>query len=101
MTKKFSLTPDPHFNLNVGLPLPGADPVDVRFTFNHRGLKELARMTDELPKRPAVDVLMDILHGWELEDDFTRENVERLAQSYPAAPTVIWNAYFDALMGVR
>lgn len=101
MTKKFSLTPDPYFDLTVSLPRAGAEPVAVRLTFKHRTLTQLGKLMDETKGRGDAEILLDVLHAWELDDKLDKRNVTRLVDSYPAAAREIWSAYFGALMGVR
>ncbi|HGK7388343.1 TPA: hypothetical protein ACJ516_002096, partial [Enterobacter kobei] len=45
--------------------------------------------------------LMEIVEGWALPDEFTRENVIVLLQNYPRAFDSIGMAYTKELMGIR
>ncbi len=44
---------------------------------------------------------MEIVEGWALPDEFTRENVIVLLQNYPRAFDSIGMAYTKELMGIR
>ena len=50
---------------------------------------------------PQADYLMEIVEGWALPDEFTRENVIVLLQNYPRAFDSIGMAYTKELMGIR
>ncbi|MFS8295783.1 phage tail assembly chaperone [Enterobacter hormaechei subsp. steigerwaltii] len=44
---------------------------------------------------------MEIVEGWALPDEFTRDNVIVLLQNYPRAFDSIGLAYTKELMGIR
>jgi hypothetical protein len=46
-----------------------------------------------------VDIVMAIASGWELEDAFTAENVEKLDQHYLGAARAVFEAWQDELTG--
>ena len=50
---------------------------------------------------PQADYLMEIVDGWALPDEFTRDNVIVLLQNYPRAFDSIGMAYTKELMGIR
>lgn len=61
------------------------------------GLSEIISEQDE----STVDYIMDIAKGWDLEDEFNRENVELLLQEYPAAAASIVTTYRTACLEGR
>jgi hypothetical protein len=60
-------------------------------------LSELIQMADE----SNVDGLMGFVLGWDLDEPFTRENVEQLCDEYPAAAEVIRDSYWGAVLNGR
>lgn len=107
---KFSLIPNPTFSATATIPRAGAEDGQLSFTFRHKTLEELRVMDEELQKKaegkktaiePQADYLMEIVEGWALPDDFTRENVIVLLKNYPRAFDSIGLAYTKELMGFR
>lgn len=98
---KLSLTQDPTFKSSVAIPIPGKRAVSVEFTFKGRTRDEFREYLDAMSGREDLDVLMDTLCGWELEDQFSRENVDRLMQSYPGAGKAILERYIGEISGAR
>lgn len=50
----------------------------------------------ELMERTAganADYIMDVLDGWNLDEDLTKANVQQLADEYPAAATAVMESY--------
>lgn len=98
MTKpKFSLTPAPTFPGKVAIPVPGKLPEVLEFTFIGRTRDEFKKFGENRMEREAVDVVMDIISGWELEDAFNRDNVELLLQNYIGAGNALVMAYAQLL----
>lgn len=98
---KLKLDPNPTFDWAVSIPVPGADPVPVRFTFKHRSREAVLKWFDEAKDKNDVDTVMDVAVGWELDDEFNRENVERLCTNYGGAGAAVLNAYLVELRGAR
>lgn len=94
---RLSLQPNPTFNAKVAIPVPGAEPVEVTFTFKHRNRAELKAFADSMAEREDVAIIMDLASGWELADAFTAENIGLLVANYFAAPRVIFNTYLEEL----
>lgn len=99
---KFTLVPQPTFKKKVKMPIPGADFVDVEFTFKHRSKTEFQEFM-EAAKDQTDDValLMDIASGWELEEPFDKDHVEKLVDGYVGAARAIFTAYVDELVKAR
>lgn len=107
---KFSLIPNPTFSATASIPRAGAEDGKLTFTFRHKTLEELHAMDERLQKtaegkkaviEPQADYLMEIVEGWALPDEFTRDNVIILLQNYPRAFDSIGRAYTKELMGIR
>lgn len=100
---KFSLTKAPTFPATVSIPIPGCDPIDVKFTFKGRTraeYKELMEASKDVT-RTDTDMVMDVASGWELEDPFTKESIDALCENYIAAPRAIWEKYLSEMVGAR
>lgn len=98
---KLKLNPEPTFKAKVGIPVPGSRPAEVLLTFKHRTRDEVIAWVEGSRDATDVDSVLDMVVGWELEDEFNRENVERLCNNYPGSGLVIISAYLDELRGAR
>jgi hypothetical protein len=100
---KLKLEPNPTFDYAVAIPVPGGDPVRVRFTFRHRSRTDVLAWVDGLKSSDTTDVdqVMAVCAGWELDDAFTRENVEALCENYGGASRAILDTYMRELRGAR
>lgn len=98
---KLSLTASPTFTASVPIPVPGKKAVPVEFTFRARTRSEFQEWVDSLDGRDNVDVILDIVTGWELEDPFSRETVTQLLESYLGASRVIVETYMSQLAAAR
>jgi hypothetical protein len=102
MAPKLKLTAEPTFKAKVGIPVPGAKPVDVEFTFRHRTKAEAKAWWEGLAEGAEdAATVMDCITAWDLEDAFDSENVGRLLDSYPGAAGVILSGYLRELTGAR
>lgn len=100
---KLSLTANPTFKAKVGIPVPGAKPVEVEFTFKHKNRDQIKAWSAaaEDSDRTNGDGILDIALGWELDDEFTVENANRLCNEYMGAAAAIFSTYLDELRGSR
>ena len=98
---KFSLSANPTFKAKVEIPVPGDKAASVEFVFKGRTRESFKDFIDGLKDREDVDVLMDIASGWDLEDAFDKENVERLTQNYLGAARAIIEKYLAELTAAR
>lgn len=104
MMAKIKLQPDPTFKAKADIAVPGGVPVGVTFTFKYRTRQEMERFlksANENEFDDDVKLIMAMVTGWELADDFTEENVRTLVDSYISAPVSIFEAYCRELTGVR
>ena len=98
---KLNFTTAPTFAMKVAIPVPGKKAVDVEFTFKGRNREEFREYLDASSSKEDVDALMDTVTGWELENEFCREEIERMTLFYPASPRAIIQRYISELSGVR
>lgn len=94
---KFSLTLAPTFKCKVAIPVPGDKSADIEFIFKGRSREAFKDFIDSLRDRDDADVVMDIASGWDLEDAFTKENVEILTGNYLGAAKAVIEAYLSEL----
>lgn len=102
---KFTLAVSPTFKAKVLIPIPGKQAESVEFTFKGRTREEFKEFVDAIQtgegQNADVDTVMDIVSGWELDDAFDRENVERLTQNYLGAARAVIETYFTELTQAR
>lgn len=100
---KFTLDPNPTFSVDVDIPIPGEKSTKVKFTFRHRTRDALEKFISHITENSPdeTDIVMDIAAGWELQDEFTRENITRLLQNYHGAAAAISTTYINELSAAR
>jgi hypothetical protein len=98
---KFRLNSSPTFKAKVAIPIPGAKPEQVEFTFKHMPRTEFLEFFDKASGMENVEIVLAIASGWELEDPFTTENVDKLDQQYLGAARAIYDTWRDQLTGSR
>lgn len=98
---KLTLAVAPTFKSNVSIPVQGKKPVSVEFTFLGRSKDEFRAYLETATDRDEVDLIMDTITGWELEDQFSRDNVELLLQSHPASGKALFEKYISEVSGAR
>ncbi len=99
----FKLDPNPTFTAPVTGFKPGAGADEsIVVTFKYRGRKELETMVAETADKTVLDLLLDVMTGWrDVPLDFTRENVEKLCDLYPAFPSAVLLTYKRELTEAR
>ena len=98
---KLTLTQNPTFRAKVSIPIPGDKATDVEFTFKARTRDQFKEFIEALKDREDVEVIMDIACGWELDDAWSAENVEKLTQIYIGASKAILEKYITELSNAR
>ncbi|KNE25249.1 phage tail assembly chaperone [Achromobacter spanius] len=99
---KFTLNPAPTFKKKVPLPVPGAGFEEVEFTFKHRIKEEFKEFVESLAERSDdVQILLDIACGWELEDAFNQENIDRMVEGYVGSARAVLGTYIEELSKAR
>lgn len=98
---RLKLNPEPTFKAKVGIPVPGSRPAEVLFTFKHRTRDDVIAWAEGSREQNDVESVLDCVVGWDLDDEFNAENVERLCNNYPGSGLTIVAAYLDELRGAR
>ena len=98
---KLTLKADPTFQSKVSIPVAGGDPVEVVFTFKHRTKSGLDEFIKSRAGVSDVDSFMDMVEGWELDDKFTKENVELLLENRIGTALATYRKYVDELVQAK
>lgn len=98
---KFSLTASPTFKAKVAIPIPGDKAETIEFVFKGRTREQFKDFIESLKDREDADVVMDIASGWDLDDAWTLDNVEKLTQNYLGAAKAVIEKYLSELTNAR
>jgi hypothetical protein len=98
---KFSIKAEPTFVALVPFPRAGEASVDVKVTFKHRTKTALESFIEKREGRDDVDLFMDMVVGWDLDDEFSKENVETLLENRMGVAIAVYRAYIDELVKSR
>lgn len=101
MAKKLVLAASPTFKSKVAIPIPGASPVLVEFTFRHRAKDDFFSWAQNLAGVEDVDLVKDIASGWDLDDEFNDANILALTQTYGGSARAILDKYFSEQTGAK
>ena len=95
---KLKLIANPTFKSKVGIPVAGGEPVQVEFTFKHRTKKALDEFITSRAEKTDVDSFLDMVEGWDLEDEFSKESAETLLDNYIGTALATYRVYLDQLI---
>lgn len=98
---KFTLVPSPTFKALVSIPVPGGKSVDIEFTFKHRPREDFKAFMENMEARDDVDLLLDVVSGWDLDDAFDAENLGKLVENYLGSGHAIVEKYISEMTRVR
>ncbi|END0094503.1 phage tail assembly chaperone [Pseudomonas aeruginosa] len=98
---KFSLDPKPTFIAPVPIPLHGGGSVEVKFTFKHMPKGDLDAFLKGVGELSDREAIMAVAAGWELDDAFNDENVQRLLQNYLGAGPTVVRVYMEQITQAR
>ena len=98
---KFALKANPTFAATVAFPVAGGESVDVCLTFKHRTKSQLDEFLKTRDNRSDVDSFMEMVVGWELSDEFKKENVEVLLENHIGVALATYKTYIDELVQAR
>lgn len=99
---KLQLKAAPTFQKEVGIKDAAGNATPVLLTFKHRTKTELDEFIKARPDKTDEQTFMDMVVGWDLEDEFNEANVKLLMENYmggAAMPT--FTTYIDALIQAR
>lgn len=98
---KLTLAVNPTFPVTVSISKAGAESVTLKLTCKHRTKAQLDEFIKSRTDKEDVATIQDMATGWDLEDEFTADNIELMCQNYIAAPLEIYRAYIDQLVGAK
>jgi hypothetical protein len=98
---KFKLDPNPTFKAKVDIPVHGGSTAPVEFVFKHVTKDRYVELFTAGNPMPDVELIMEICSGWDLDDPFTAESIEKLRQNYQAAPGAIVRKFVDEIGPAR
>lgn len=104
---KRSLDVSPTFKADVTIPRAGGDSFDIEFVFKHRTKAELKEFSETDTSGAGdseakdSDVLLDIASGWDLDEPFDADSLEKLAQRFMGSTQAVLSVYFSELAGAR
>lgn len=98
---KLTLKAAPTFRAKVGIPVAGGASVDVMFTFKHRTKTELVEFVSTRADKTDEDSFLDMVTGWDLEDEFGPDAVKLLLENYIGAAVATYEAYKAELVKAK
>lgn len=98
---KLKLNPSPTFESVVDIPLHGGGSVPVKFRFKHCTRAALKEFIETVKDRADIDNVLEMASGWDLVDEFNRENLSMLLENYSGAGREIFNKYVDEITQSR
>lgn len=98
---RFQLKANPTFSAKVAFPVAGAPSVDVVLTFKHRTKKAMDEFLNTRADRTDVESFLEMVVGWDLEDEFNKANVELLLENHMGVALATYKAYIDELVKAK
>lgn len=98
---KLKLVAAPTFRAKVGIPVAGGEVVQVEFSFKHRTRDALDEFIRSRAEKGDAESFLEMVEGWELEDEFNAANVELLLQNYGGSALAVYRAYVEELVGAK
>jgi len=95
---KITLAVEPTFDAEAKIAVPGVGFVAFKMTFKWRSKTELKAFFEAVEeKKSDVEAIMDVATGWELDEKFDADNINRLIEKYALAPRGIYDSYINEL----
>lgn len=102
---KLKLVAAPTFKAKVGVPVAGGEKVEVVMEFKHRTRDQwdewvaIARSKENDPVSAEADLnkFLEYVVGWDLEEEFNRENAALLLQNYYGSGMAAMRVYAEEL----
>ena len=97
---KLSLAALPDFKLPVKFKLANNQDVEVIFTVKHKKTSELHELLSK-EDLSTKELIMAIASDWDLEEEYSEDNVNEFCDLFPASTVALTTAYMQALAGQR
>lgn len=102
MPTTFRINPEPTFRVTVEIPAAGMPDQELDVEFRRKTKDELVAFFSSFAGRNDGDILMEIVSGWHnCETPFSKEALEAVMQTYPAAGKAILAKYGVESTGAR
>lgn len=109
MATKITLQPNPSFKHTVYLPVAGNDePVALELVFKHKTRSQIQEIfTNGFAPQYGegadgdTKFFMDFVSGWDIDADFTAENVTLFLENYSGSGRFIWTEYINEIGKAR
>ncbi|MFC3873319.1 phage tail assembly chaperone [Neisseria musculi] len=98
---KLKLNPEATFKHTVYIPVAGGEPQPVELVYKWRSKKAVDEFVEKHKDGYGVESVMDCVSGWDLEEEFSRGNVEKLLENYLFAALRITTGYIDEIFNAR
>lgn len=98
---KFTLDPNPTFDLKVPVPVPGAGFAEIILTCKYRNKTQFSQFLDEIKDKSDAEIVRSVVLGWNIDAEFNEENLNKLVENYMGSASSIVGAYAEELMKVR
>ena len=98
---KLKLIANPVFKAKVLIPVAGGEPVPMEFTFKHMTKTALDEFGKGLAQKTDADAFMEMLTGWEFEEEFNKESVALLLENYMGAALAVYDTYKTELVKTK
>lgn len=97
---KLSLAALPDFKLPVKFKLANDHDAEVIFTVKHKKTSELQELLSK-EDLSTKELIMAIASDWDLEEEYSEDNVNEFSDLFPASTVALTTAYMQALAGQR
>ncbi|PZQ31015.1 MAG: hypothetical protein DI562_06065 [Stenotrophomonas acidaminiphila] len=91
------ITPPTAFKIAVEFPIPGAGKTSIDFTVRWRNKPAVVILLEKMKEMTDAQTLLEVVTGWELEDEVNAETITEFCDTFPQAPVVILTRYFKEL----
>lgn len=92
----FKIVPNPVFDAEVEVPVPGTEPATLVLTFKHKNREEVVEYFERISKLDRIDAgtLMELIEGWKnVDSEFNEANLQKLMDNYHGATKAIFASY--------
>lgn len=95
---KLTFNPPPTWQKKVEIPVPGGN-AEVLFTFRRKNRPELREFIAKLGEMKDAEAVAEVVAGWNLDDTYNAEAVDKLCTTYPGSGFAILRDYLHESMG--
>jgi hypothetical protein len=81
--------------------MAGGESVDVEMTFKHRTKTALEEFIQAREGKGDVELFLEMVTAWELEEAFDADSVKLLLENYAGAAVATFRKYIDELVAAK